>query len=144
MSAPVQIETLDTQTVAIESKDSDRITAAISSPSFIVASYNIRYAVGQFLISTGLLRKVGYNLPQPRAERVAENIANAASAFASGSLLPRVDILALQEADKGTVPPESSVARAGEPLEVFVTSRRFRGVPPAPRHGAGFENKLSA
>ena len=75
---------------------------AIDASSFIVASYNIRYSVGQFLISSGLLRKAGFNPPQPRAERVAENIELAAKAFSSGSLLPRVDILALQEADKGT------------------------------------------
>ncbi|MGI8919881.1 MAG: endonuclease/exonuclease/phosphatase family protein [Pyrinomonadaceae bacterium] len=111
---------------------------AINASSFIIASYNIRYAVGQFLIPTGLLRKVGYNFPQPRAERVAENIANAANAFASGSLLPRVDILALQEADKGT-------ARSGlhhlarelaEQLDmswVHVGAGIPRGIPPAPR-----------
>ena len=87
----------------IESGGPQRIIPdAVNVSSFIVASYNIRYAVGQFLIPSGLLRKVGFNLPQPRAQRVAENIAEAAEAFANGSLLPRADILALQEADKGT------------------------------------------
>lgn len=76
--------------------------ATPDSPTLIVASYNIRYAVGSFLISSGLLRRAGFNLPQPRAERVAENIRAAGRAFSNGSLLPRVDILALQEADKGT------------------------------------------
>jgi endonuclease/exonuclease/phosphatase family metal-dependent hydrolase len=111
---------------------------AIHESSFIVASYNIRYAVGQFLISSGLLRKVGYNSPQPRAERVAEHIAEAARAFASGSLLPPVDILALQEADKET-------ARAGghhvarqlaEQLDmswIHVGAGIPRGIQPAPR-----------
>ena len=103
MSSTPQTETPDFITKAeIELGDSSGTIQAIPSSSFILASYNIRYAVGQFLISSGLLRKVGYNLPQPRDRRVAENIAAAASAFANGALLPRADILALQEADKGT------------------------------------------
>jgi endonuclease/exonuclease/phosphatase family metal-dependent hydrolase len=72
----------------------------------IIASYNIRYAVGQFLISSGLLRKAGFNPPGRRSETVGENIRTAARAFSDGLLLPAVDILALQEADKRT-------ARAG-------------------------------
>jgi endonuclease/exonuclease/phosphatase family metal-dependent hydrolase len=74
--------------------------------SFIVASYNIRYAVGRFLISSGVLRKLGVNPPLSRANAVARNIATAAAAFSDGRLLPQADILALQEADKET-------ARAG-------------------------------
>jgi endonuclease/exonuclease/phosphatase family metal-dependent hydrolase len=70
--------------------------------TLIVASYNIRYAVGRFLISSGILRKVGLNTPRRRAEAVAQNIATAAHAFSNGSLLPRPDILALQEADMQT------------------------------------------
>src|SRR2546427_7988536 len=68
----------------------------------IVASYNIRYAVGRFLISSGILRKVGLNTPRHRPDAVAQNIATAARAFSEGSLLPRPDILALQEADMQT------------------------------------------
>lgn len=68
----------------------------------IIASYNIRYAVGRFLISSGILRKVGLNAPKHRAEAVARNLVTAARAFSVGSLLPRPDILALQEADKQT------------------------------------------
>ncbi len=68
----------------------------------IVASYNIRYAVGRFLISSGLLRKVGLNPPFSRETTVARWIAAAAAAFSDGRLLPQVDILALQEADKET------------------------------------------
>ena len=67
-----------------------------------IASYNIRYAVGSHLISSGLLRRIRFNPPQPRAEKVANNIRIATEAFRSGSLLPPVDILALQEADKRT------------------------------------------
>lgn len=70
--------------------------------SLVLASYNIRYAVGRYLISSGLLRKAGINWPQPRAEAVARNIESAARAFSDDTLLPRPDILALQEADKAT------------------------------------------
>jgi endonuclease/exonuclease/phosphatase family metal-dependent hydrolase len=78
----------------------------LSGRELIVASYNIRYAVGRYLISSGLLRKVGVNPPFQRSAAVAQNIATAATAFSEGRLLPRADILALQEADKQT-------ARAG-------------------------------
>ncbi len=73
----------------------------------VVASYNIRYAVGRFLISGGLLRKVGIHGSGRRVSDVANHIHSAARAFSEGSLLPRVDVLALQEADKQT-------QRAGE------------------------------
>jgi endonuclease/exonuclease/phosphatase family metal-dependent hydrolase len=75
----------------------------VDTPSrLIIASYNIRYAVGQFLISTGLLRKAGFNLPRKRAQTVGANIRLAGRDFSEGLRLPPVDILALQEADKGT------------------------------------------
>ena len=117
---------------------SQRELPVVDSPTLIIASYNIRYAVGQFLIPTGLLRKVGFNLPQPRAERVAENIAAAARAFADGSLLPRPDILALQEADKGTSRTGGHhVARElAEQLDMswtHVAAGIPRGIQPMPR-----------
>jgi len=68
----------------------------------IVASYNIRYAVGQFLISGGLLRKAGILGSRQRDSIVADHIHAAARAFSDTKLLPRVDLLALQEADKRT------------------------------------------
>jgi endonuclease/exonuclease/phosphatase family metal-dependent hydrolase len=73
-----------------------------NASSIIVASYNIRYAVGPYLISGGLLRKVGLARSGQRERAVARNIAAAAHAFSEGGLLPRVDVLALQEADKET------------------------------------------
>jgi endonuclease/exonuclease/phosphatase family metal-dependent hydrolase len=79
-----------------------RKTAVDAPTRLIIASYNIRYAVGQFLISTGLLRKAGFNLPGKRAQTVGENIRLAARAFSEGLRLPPIDVLALQEADKGT------------------------------------------
>ena len=72
----------------------------------VVASYNIRYAAGPFLISGGLLRKAKLKGSRGRAQTVAGNIRAAATALSNGTLLPRVDVLALQEADKQT-------ARAG-------------------------------
>jgi endonuclease/exonuclease/phosphatase family metal-dependent hydrolase len=83
-----------------------QLPPATNVSRLIVASYNIRYAVGSRLISSGLMRKLGYNFPQPRPAAVAENIRVAARAFSDNALLPAPDILALQEADKAT-------ARAG-------------------------------
>ena len=73
-----------------------------SATTIVVASYNIRYAVGRFLISGGLLRKLGFHGFRQRQELVAENIQSAARAFSQGRLLPQVDVLAIQEADKNT------------------------------------------
>ena len=70
--------------------------------TLVLASYNIRYGVGRFLISSGLLRKGGVNLPARRSEAVARNLKTAARALSDGTVLPRPDILALQEADKET------------------------------------------
>jgi endonuclease/exonuclease/phosphatase family metal-dependent hydrolase len=69
----------------------------------VIASYNIRYARGPYLISGGLRRKLGLMSLRRRPRHVEEMIAAAAQAFASGKLLPAVDVLALQEADKRTV-----------------------------------------
>jgi endonuclease/exonuclease/phosphatase family metal-dependent hydrolase len=73
------------------------------SKRLIIASYNIRYARGPYLITGGLRRKVGMMNLTRRPEHVGRMISAAALAFSDGSLLPRVDILALQEADKKTV-----------------------------------------
>ena len=69
----------------------------------IVASYNIRYARGPYLISGGLRRKIGLMSLNGRPEHVGNLISGAARAFSDNKLLPRVDVLALQEADKGTL-----------------------------------------
>jgi len=69
----------------------------------LVASYNIRYARGPYLISGGLRRKLGLMSLRNRPRHVGKLIADAALTFSSGKLLPRVDVLALQEADKRTV-----------------------------------------
>ena len=71
--------------------------------SLIIASYNIRYARGPHLISGGLLRKARLLNLVNRPALIGANISTAAEAFSSGRLLPAVDVLALQEADKRTV-----------------------------------------
>ena len=68
----------------------------------VIASYNIRYARGPYLISGGIRRKIGMMSLAGRPEHVARQISSAARAFSDGRLLPRVDVLALQEADKRT------------------------------------------
>jgi endonuclease/exonuclease/phosphatase family metal-dependent hydrolase len=72
----------------------------------IIATYNIRYAVGSFLISGSLLRRVGLRWPARRPRLVSKNIQKAARVLNGGGRMPRPDIVALQEADKST-------ARAG-------------------------------
>lgn len=69
----------------------------------VVASYNIRYARGPFLISGGVLRKIGMLSGRRRSDTVSNNIRRAAAVFTSGKLMPPIDILAVQEADKETV-----------------------------------------
>lgn len=70
--------------------------------TIVVASYNIRYAVGRFLISSGLLRKLGIGGDSKRVHKVGENIRQVAEVFNSPRLMPIPDVVALQEADKQT------------------------------------------
>ncbi len=77
-------------------------SARPDAAKIVVASYNIRYAVGRFLISSGLLRKAGILGSRARESQVAGHIRTAAHAFSEGRLLPEDDVLALQEADKRT------------------------------------------
>lgn len=103
-----------------------------------LASYNIRYAVGRYLIASGLGRKIGYNFPRPRVEAIDQNIRLAARAFTENSLLPPPDILALQEADKGTARAggQHVAARLAESLGsayVHVSSGLPRGILPKQR-----------
>lgn len=69
----------------------------------VIASYNIRYARGPYLISGGLRRKIGLMNLAGRPEHVGNLISGAARAFTENKLLPCVDVLALQEADKRTL-----------------------------------------
>lgn len=81
----------------------DNYPPDVKADRLFVASYNIRYARGPYLISGGLRRKLGLMNLRRRPQHVGQLIADAARIFAGGTLLPPVDILALQEADKRTV-----------------------------------------
>jgi len=108
------------------------------SSRIIVASYNIRYAVGRYLISSGILRKVGINSPRHRSQAVTNNITIAAEAFLTGSRLPRPDILALQEADNqtsraGGIHVTRELATKLEMNWVHAPAGIPRGIPPKKR-----------
>jgi len=115
----------------------------------ILASYNIRYAVGPHLISSGLLRKIGYNFPVDRPAAVARNIRTAAEVLSNNSLLPPPDILALQEADKATVRAggQHVAARLAEELGfsyVHVGAGLPRGIKPKQREWwLNFEEQIA-
>jgi len=74
-----------------------------SAPTkLVIASYNIRYARGRYLILGGVVRKLGLMSLSQRPQTVHNNITTAAKAFSDGTLLPKIDVLALQESDKRT------------------------------------------
>jgi len=77
--------------------------AAAPPARLVVATFNVRYAVGSFLISGSLLRRFGLSRPGRRARLVARHIERAARALSDGSLMPPADLVALQEADRGTL-----------------------------------------
>ncbi len=68
----------------------------------IVATFNIRYGVGAYLITGSLLRRIGFKRPRRRAALVARHLREAARALSDNQLMPPADIVALQEADKLT------------------------------------------
>jgi endonuclease/exonuclease/phosphatase family metal-dependent hydrolase len=117
--------------------------------SLVLASYNIRYGVGSHLISSGLLRKVGINVPRPRAAAVGLNLKTAAGTFSDNLLLPRPDILALQEADKetGRAGGQHIAARLAEEMSVtyvHVGAGIPRGVEPEQREWwLNFEEQIA-
>ncbi len=92
-----EIELLETGSAARS------VQEALDSSKLVIGSYNIRYAVGQELISSGIFRKLGFNFPRQRDRSVADNIRLAAEAFTTGVICPPLDVLALQEADKATL-----------------------------------------
>jgi endonuclease/exonuclease/phosphatase family metal-dependent hydrolase len=111
---------------------------ASEKSSLILASYNIRYGVGRYLILSGILRKLGYNFPRKRAAAINRNMEIAARAFWDNRLLPAPDILALQEADKmtGRTGRVHIAARLAEEMEmryVHVGAGMPRGIKPQQR-----------
>jgi endonuclease/exonuclease/phosphatase family metal-dependent hydrolase len=69
----------------------------------VIVTYNIRYAVGSRLIGGSLLRRVGLGWPSRRPRLVNRNIERAARLLSNGVTMPRADIVAIQEADRGTL-----------------------------------------
>jgi endonuclease/exonuclease/phosphatase family metal-dependent hydrolase len=94
---------IDDGSLEIETASFASPTIAASRSKLVIASYNIRYAVGSFLISGSLLRRVGLSLARRRPALVARHLQRAALALSDGGRLPPVDIVALQEADRETV-----------------------------------------
>ena len=70
--------------------------------TLVIASYNIRYAVGSFLITGSIGRRVRLSRHKRRPRLVAHHLQKAATALSDGVRLPTPEILALQEADKET------------------------------------------
>jgi endonuclease/exonuclease/phosphatase family metal-dependent hydrolase len=75
----------------------------VARSTLVIASYNIRYAVGSFLITGSITRRLGLSRPKRRPRLVASHLQNAALAFSNGQRLPPPSILALQEADQQTL-----------------------------------------
>ena len=108
MTAKERAHVFETSRDGIEVGDFHAPGGAESAPrkALVVASFNIRYAVGSFLITGSLGRRIGLSWPKRRPRLVARHLSRAALALSDGRLLPPADIVALQEADKWT-------ARAG-------------------------------
>jgi endonuclease/exonuclease/phosphatase family metal-dependent hydrolase len=90
------------ESLELESGSFREAAAPATSSKLVIASYNIRYAVGSFLISGSLLRRAGLSIPRRRPALVARHLRRAALALTDGKRLPPADIVALQEADKAT------------------------------------------
>src|SRR5205085_4850294 len=101
-----------TETISTEDSEAGEIEIGSFAPKtspetersrLVIASFNIRYAVGSFLITGSLFRRMGLTMPRRRPRMVSRNLARAARALSDAEMMPRVDILTLQEADKETI-----------------------------------------
>ena len=75
--------------------------SSAASDSIIFSTFNIRYGAGPRLISGGILRRFGFD--KITAAQIDRNLDAAALAFSNCQLMPRADIIAIQEADIETV-----------------------------------------
>jgi endonuclease/exonuclease/phosphatase family metal-dependent hydrolase len=115
MTAPPQTPTRDARvqesgvergSFAPDDLQSDRSAGGETTEmasQLVVTTYNIRYAVGSHLISGSLLRRLGVSRPGRRARLVVGHIRRAARLLSDGAKMPPADIVALQEADRGTI-----------------------------------------
>lgn len=76
---------------------------APTQQTLTVVTFNIRYAVGSFLITGSLARRAGLARPARRGALVGGNISKAARALSDGARMPPADVVALQEADRRTL-----------------------------------------
>ena len=77
--------------------------AAPHKSSIVVTTFNIRYAVGSFLIMGSILRGLGLARPRRRSLLIERHLLQAAGALSDNLRMPAADIIALQEADRGTI-----------------------------------------
>lgn len=106
MNATTRPETrpADANAPEIERGDFARDRAASAEAGrLVVVTYNIRYAVGSHLVGGSLLRRAGLGRPGRRPQLVGDNIRKAARILGDGARMPPADVVALQEADRGTV-----------------------------------------
>jgi endonuclease/exonuclease/phosphatase family metal-dependent hydrolase len=116
----------------------------------VIATFNIRYAVGSFLITGSLFRRAGITRPRRRAALVEGNIRRAARALSDGARMPPADIIALQEADRGTVRAgghhiSRELARALRMSYAHASMGLPRGEEPKPKQWyLNFEEQIAA
>jgi endonuclease/exonuclease/phosphatase family metal-dependent hydrolase len=97
----------------------------------VLVTYNIRYAVGSFLISGSLLRRAGLKRPGRRPRLVSRHVSAAAAALTDGRRMPPADVVALQEADRGTV--RAGGRHVARELAEAAGMRFVRAATPTPR-----------
>jgi endonuclease/exonuclease/phosphatase family metal-dependent hydrolase len=98
----IQSQRTRPQDVAVVCGSFARAEPRADASRLVVVTFNIRYAVGSHLIGGSLLRRVGVSRPGRRPRLVEKNIERAAQLLSDGALMPRADIVAIQEADRGT------------------------------------------
>ncbi len=82
---------------------SQEVLSQAASHKIVLATFNIRYAVGSFLISGGLLRRLGVKRPGRRHALVEKHLERASRTLTDNRLLPSPHVIALQEADRETI-----------------------------------------
>jgi endonuclease/exonuclease/phosphatase family metal-dependent hydrolase len=105
--------------------------------TLVIASYNVRYGVGSFLITGSLGRRLGLTMPARRPQLVSHHLRKAAASLSDGRRLPPADIVALQETDKltaraGRHDVARELARSLEMNYARAAAARVRGQEPRP------------
>ncbi|MDT7807481.1 MAG: hypothetical protein QOJ70_1294 [Acidobacteriota bacterium] len=103
MAATLEPESREATTPDVERGEfATRQTTAPAS-RLVISTYNIRYAAGSHLIGGSLLRRLGLGWPARRPRLISRNISKAARILADAKRMPPADVVALQEADRGTL-----------------------------------------